>query len=199
MEAIVGDLCFPKPVDNKKIFLWAICSWKTGAPKNNYSRKVMTARAVLGQPAVENAVSRKDIFSEEYSYKERAAGRDRIKEKINELLSDPKRTGILFVDRNPVVFHDTDSPHKDIHAFLQSYDGFVLVLNLRDEIYVYKHKRHNHAILVHGSLCLASSSIEGVSMEQRTNRGLTAGVLCNVQRYFNGLEPLSDEVTDGGQ
>ena len=34
-------------------------------------------------------------------------------------------------------------------------------------------------------------------MEQRTNCGLTAGVLCNVQQYFNSLEPLSDEVTDG--
>ena len=34
-------------------------------------------------------------------------------------------------------------------------------------------------------------------MESRTNRGLTAGVLCNVQRHFNGLEPLSDNVTDG--
>ena len=77
MVAVVRALCFPKPVDNKKTFLWAICSWKTGAPKNNYSRKVMTARAVLGQPAVENAVSQKDIFSEEYSSKERAAGRDR--------------------------------------------------------------------------------------------------------------------------
>ena len=34
-------------------------------------------------------------------------------------------------------------------------------------------------------------------MDKRTNRGLTAGVLCNVQRYFNGLKPLSDKVTDG--
>ena len=160
-EAIVEALCFSEPVDNENMFLWAICSWKTGAPERNHSSQIMTTSAVLGKkhkeqhldsiptPAVENAVGRTQIFSEEYSSDERAAGIHRIKEKINELLSDTERAGILFCDKNHVVFHYTESPHKDIHALIQSYNVFSLVLNLRDEIYVYKHKRHNHAILLY--------------------------------------------------
>ena len=93
-------------------------------------------------------------------------------------------------------FNTTPIPPIKIFI-LQSYEFFFLVINLRDEIYVYKQKRHNYAILVQGLLCLASSSIEGVSMEQRTSCSLTARMLCNVQRHFNDLNPLSDKVTNG--
>jgi len=151
--------------------------------------------------AIVNAVGRDQIFCAKYSFEQKEAGIGRIEGKCNELFADPKRPGIMFLDRNPVLFDDNkEGKWKTIHLWLRHSFGNDLerVLNIRDEIYVYQHRKNPlHAILVHGSLCLASSSIEGVTDEQRVNRGLTAGILCNVQRFVNGLDFLSSEVNHG--
>lgn len=212
MEVVLKALDIRMPHDGIEFFLQALCSWKTGAPDDCYSSEIMTVQGVLGEVHKENwedaipvaavvkAVGGKEIFCENYIPEERASGRYRSFDLFSRLFSDPTRPGIVFADTNEVIFEDDDaSPWKNIHDFIKHHWGkdLNLVLNLRDEIWVYKHKCHPHAILVHRPLCVASSSLETISMEQRVNRGLTAGVLCNVQRFCNGLEPLSDDVEYG--
>ncbi len=198
--------------DGTNFFLWAISSWKTGASGDCFSSEIMTVRAALGEkhkdnwlnaipvPAIWNAVTAEEIFCEAYSAERRATGRQRLLGLFGRLFSDPNRPGMVFADTNKVIFgKDPDSQWNSIHEFIDHYWGndLELVLNLRHEIYVYKHKCNRHYILVYRPLCLASSSIKGVPMRQRIKRGLTAGTLCNIQRFINGLGFLSPTVEWG--
>ena len=145
-------------------------------------------------------MTRDQIFCKAYSSEKRETGRDQMLELFEQLFGDPNRPGIVFADTNDVIFGDDPaSPWQNIHEFIRHHwgDNLNLVLNLREEIYVYKHKKNPHAILVHRPLCLASCSIDGVKMESRIKRGLTAATLCNVQRNINGLEFLSPTVEWG--
>ncbi len=214
---ILKAIGISKPFDarnGKDFFLWAACSWKTGAPADNYSSKIMTTRAVLGEThknnwldtiplaAKENPKTTEDVFNKtDYCSEQRATGRDRMLELFRRLLSDHKRPGIVFVDTNDVCLGDDPaSPWKNIHEMIQDDDldlDMELVLNIRDEIYVYTHLFNPQSIIVERPFCLPSSSIEGVSMEDRIKRGLSAGTLCNVQRFVNGREFLSPAVERG--
>ncbi len=200
--------------NGKDFFLWAVCSWNTGASEDNYSSYIMTVRAVLGEQhknnwfdtipvaAKENPKTREDIFNKkDYRSEQRATGRQRLIALFHRLLNDPSRPGIVIVDTNEVCFgDDRGSPWKDIHEMIVDDDldlDMELVLNIRNEIYVYTHIFNPQSIIVQRPFCLASSSIEGASMEDRIKRGLTAGTLCNVQRFVNGLAFLSPAVQWG--
>ena len=191
------------PVGAANRYVRSKCSWKPGDDEKRHSSKIMATECFLSKsnadkwsdtlpfPRHPNPKSAEEIFSSDYSPKQRKNGRKNLGESVNDLLAQP--SGLLYIDTNRVLFEeDAHSEHKSVHEFLTKTFDIELRLEFRDEIWVYKCCTDKHGILVHRPLCMASDSQEFISKEIRLIRGITVAILCNLERHFNEEPKLSE-------
>ena len=129
---------------------------------------------------------------DQYTTKHKADGRDRARHIIRTLLQ--AKYGIVFFDTNKLIFdHDPLSRYASAAMFLEREFGFVECSSfLFGEIRVYCNIPRTHAVLIHGPLCHASFSKEGVKLEYKVRRAITIAILSNVARLVRGVPPLSN-------